>query len=361
MKCAFINLGKHYGGAEHYLLTIVTRWVELGHDAVVIAKKQSLFLDYLSKKLPEVKKIAVDYCLKDIKMVRNIMNDENVDVFNVNGINSGIFANLVNVKKAPRITTVHSNAEMDRADRSFFIRKLFVMAENYCLMKSNQIIAVSEAIKKILVNRGLKEDTITVIENGIRTIDYPVRSYREKEDEELRICYVGRLEKVKGCEILLRALNEIKNLNFKCDIYGEGSLKGKLMNYAAENEMLDNVNFMGFSDKIRELLSQYDALVLPSLYEASPLTIPEAMNARTLLVCSNVGGIPWIIKDGINGYLFEKEDYQKLSEIISYIYDYPEKQSEILNTAYTEFMEKYTEDIMIENTFSVFYSMKAGE
>lgn len=43
MKCAFIDLGKHFGGAENYLLVLIERWVAAGNEAVVLTKKKSKF------------------------------------------------------------------------------------------------------------------------------------------------------------------------------------------------------------------------------------------------------------------------------------------------------------------------------
>lgn len=161
---------------------------------------------------------------------------------------------------------------------------------------------------------------------------------------------MGRLEKVKGCEYLISALKRLKNVDYICDIYGDGSLLEKLKELAAGD---DKIHFMGFSSKVRKVLPQYDVLVLPSLYEAFPLTIPEAMNAKVLLVCSNVGGIPYIIENQVNGYLFDMGNVEQLGTILERIAKNPKEQIQIIEQAYDDFKHSYTEEVMIKKTFGV--------
>lgn len=359
MKCAFIDLGKHFGGAEKYLLTIIQRWIEQGNEAVLIVKRGSLFESKLRDTDLNTILLSVDISLTDANKTRKYLKNAKVNIINVHGINSGVFLKLCRLT-IPYVTTVHSNAEIDRVDKSNIIRKIFVCLENFCLKKSKQIIVVSEVIKDLLINRGIDAKKIIVIHNGVKCIEYNDKKQRTQRNEKMNICFVGRLEKVKGCEYLIRALSEIKNLNWFCDIYGEGSQEKSLRLLVENFEMKDRIIFKGFSNSIRKELTKYDVLVLPSLFEAFPLTIPEAMNARLLLVCSKAGGITRIIRDGENGYLFAKQDYKMLASLLQSIYENPLSQNIIIENAYQEFKRKYTEDIMINKTFSIFQNICCG-
>lgn len=358
MKCAFVNLGRHNGGAEQYLQTIIKRWVDENNKAVVIVRRGSEFSKNIRKNMPELLAEEVEFDLKSVYKIRKLLKNSDVDIVHINGINSGVFINLVRVN-IPTITTVHSNADLDRAERSRIVRGLFVRLENYCLKRSKRIIAVSEVINKLLISRGISEKNITVIDNGVKYIEYPPKLWRNGDIDTLKICYIGRLEKVKGCEYLIRSISLLdQRCDISCDIYGTGSLKNQLVELCKELRVDMKVNFMGYSSCIREYLPEYDVLVMPSLYEASPLTIPEAMNARTLLVCSDVGGITYMIKNGINGLLFECGNYRKLAEILKKIYFNEEDFNKILENAYRDFVNQYTEDVMIEKTFNILKNCK---
>ena len=196
MKCAFIDLGKHFGGAENYLLVLIERWVAAGNEAVVLTKKKSKFEQAIMDSQIKAEIHGVDFSYSDIKRTRKLLLREKIDVIDVNGINSGLFAVLMNLP-IRRVTTVHSNADVDRADKPRLVRKAFVALENYCLHKSKKVIVVSKAIEKLLLERGIESNKIYLIPNGVKEIHYAEKSLRSDEIEPLRICYVGRLEKVK--------------------------------------------------------------------------------------------------------------------------------------------------------------------
>lgn len=352
MKCAFVNLGKHFGGAENYLSALINNWIIDGNEAIVIVRKGSLFERKINELIPDSKIWRVENIFKDLLLMKEKICNKGIELINIHGINSGVFINLIN-PKVKKITTVHSNAEVDRIDKHILIRKLFVLLENLCLKRSEKIIVVSEAIKELLVERKIEENKITVINNGILFLKYDKKCLRKDAEEVLKICFIGRIEKVKGCEILVRALECVENKNFICDVYGDGSLKYELQKIVNEIGLREKIRFCGFSNIIREKLFDYDVLVIPSLYEASPLIIPEAMNAKTILVCSNVGGMSKLIRNKENGYLFEKNNTFELARIIDYIYMNPYNQSYIVENAYNEFLDNYTEEKMIEKTFKI--------
>ena len=197
MKCAFVDLGRHYGGAETYLLSLISAWIDEGNEALIIAKKESEFANKAKDIFGKQRMICVSYNYKDILNARKRLIGDSVDILHVNGINSGLFIWFARIR-IPKVTTVHSNAEMDRIDKPYVLRKMFVVAENFCLKRSNRIIVVSEAIKNGLLSRNIYEEKIVTINNGIHAIQYPEKNLRDDLNKELRICYVGRLEEVKA-------------------------------------------------------------------------------------------------------------------------------------------------------------------
>ena len=67
MKCAFIDLGKHFGGAENYLLVLIERWVAAGNEAVVLTKKKSKFEQAIMDSQIKAEIHGVDFSYSDIK------------------------------------------------------------------------------------------------------------------------------------------------------------------------------------------------------------------------------------------------------------------------------------------------------
>ena len=353
MKCAFVNLGKHYGGAEKYLNILIEAWMNEGNEAIVIVRKDKQYATDVKKNFAgtNISVVEVTFSLLDIIKTRRILESKKIDIINIHGINSGFFINLMNLD-IPTVTTVHSNAEFDRRDKAVFVRKFFLILEYYLLQRTRKIIVVSEAIKLLLIARGIDQKKIEIISNGISALDYNGFHVRKDYTAPLRICFVGRLERVKGCEYLIRAIEKLQDYPLTCDIYGEGTEKNDLVELATNIGVKDKISFQGFCSDIRSKLPSYDVLVLPSLYEAFPLTILEAMNAKVLLVCSDVGGIPFVIENGKNGLLFACKNTDKLAEILKYVLNNPDEIRVIVEKAYLDFYEHYTKEKMISRTIN---------
>jgi glycosyltransferase involved in cell wall biosynthesis len=80
----------------------------------------------------------------------------------------------------------------------------------------------------------------------------------------------------------------------------------------------NNVSFLGFirGDERFSYIKAAKFLVLPSFWEVLPIVVLEGMACGKAIVASNVGGIPYLIEDGVNGYLIKPGDAQNLAEKI---------------------------------------------
>jgi len=131
------------------------------------------------------------------------------------------------------------------------------------------------------------------------------------------ILFVGYLHRVKGVQYLIEAFNKIKDEfpDFKVVIVGEGpereNLKSKVKSLKLENK----IEFKGKLSlkETKNLMKKCYCLVLPSLSEGLGRVLMEAMALEKPVIASNVGGIPELIKDDENGFLFEKGDSKELA------------------------------------------------
>lgn len=135
------------------------------------------------------------------------------------------------------------------------------------------------------------------------------------------VIFVGRLDKEKGIEYLIRAAKDIKGEVY---ILGGGDYKKELEKLVREQK-LKNVNFMGYFGKeyvkeLRQFYMRADVVVVPStVKEALGLVILEAMAAQTPVVASNIGGIPNIVKDGKTGFLVKPRSSKEIAEKVNKI------------------------------------------
>ncbi len=116
--------------------------------------------------------------------------------------------------------------------------------------------------------------------------------------------FVGRLSFEKGIFILLEAFKKNK---FTLDIVGDGPLKSTLIEYVNKNGLQDRINFHGHlpTKNVLQMVMNAKALILPSeTYENAPISILEALSFGKIILGSNLGGIPEMVHDSKNGFLF---------------------------------------------------------
>ncbi len=163
--------------------------------------------------------------------------------------------------------------------------------------------------------------------------DLSIFLYEKETKFDNFILFVGHLEKVKGANTLMEAFHKLnfqfsisldpasqrgtpRRVAFQLLIIGEGSERKNLELQVASYKLQDKVEFKGklSLEETKDIMKNCYCLVLPSLSEGLPRVIMEAMALGKPLIASNVGGIPELIKDNENGFLFRIGDSQELAE-----------------------------------------------
>lgn len=132
-----------------------------------------------------------------------------------------------------------------------------------------------------------------------------------------RIGFVGRLESIKGADLLLPAFAELMKQNPEATlrIVGDGSLRNKMEQQQKDLSIPnDKVTWVGRveHEKLEEQYNQMDIVWMPSRSEGFGLSAIEAMSFRKPVIATNTGGLKEIITDGKDGLLFENEDIHAL-------------------------------------------------
>ena len=140
--------------------------------------------------------------------------------------------------------------------------------------------------------------------------------------KERKIVSVARLIPIKGIAYLIRAMVHVKDGSLV--IIGDGPERVKLESLSKRLELSDRVSFTGWvSDRstILDYLDQATVFVLPSLSEGLPRVLIEAMACGLPVVATNVGGVPEVVVDGVNGLLVPPRDEKALAKAIEYVFN----------------------------------------
>ena len=155
-----------------------------------------------------------------------------------------------------------------------------------------------------------------------------------ERSDKLKLLFIGRLEKVKGPDMLISALKISGIEDFELNIIGDGSLKKELEAEVEKNDFIKKINFLGEKNaaEISGSLSVSDYLVISSRSESMPVVFWEAMQARTPVISTNVGDIGYYCQKYNVGRICEPGE-KELADLLVFINNLrPLRDSLAINT-----------------------------
>ena len=186
----------------------------------------------------------------------------------------------------------------------------------YLYKLASKVICVSESVKDNLIRiREIEAQKGVVIYNPVSS----TKLLNRKLNNEFTLVSVGRLEKVKNHQLLIKMISKINDKSVKLIIVGDGKERIILEKLILELKLENRIIITGFVSNPEFYLSQAHLFVLPSFSEGFGIAVVEAMQQQVPCLCSNVGGIPEFITHNETGWLFNPNSESQLVEIINRI------------------------------------------
>jgi len=370
---AYIEYSDFIGGSQVYLLHLLTKIKNLVRP-IVICQPNSAIYNYFKGTDVGVNALPLGFIrrsynpilmLKFVKgqlttifRLRQIFRRKNVSLIHANGTFSLLSSLLAaKINGTPVVWTFHTGYLPQRAGG--FIRLLTKSVD--------KTICVSDFLKKNLTNSKGKQKFVT-IHNGVDLKEFEIinhtnlRGKLQIEANDLVVGTVSRLSEMKGIRYLLEAfpliVQNCKHVKFL--IVGDGPQKDKFENMALDYGGDGIIHFVGFQKDPLKWISIMDIFVLPSLSEALPYSILEAMGFGKPIVATDVGGVKEIVREGINGYLVPLQSSQELAKAILKLLQNKTKRK-LMGKASRRIVEKeFTEEKMIEKTMAVYEDALSG-
>jgi glycosyltransferase involved in cell wall biosynthesis len=221
----------------------------------------------------------------------------------------------------PCVSTLHTldNPEEGKAHwRNIF---KWTVLRYFC----SRIIAVSESTRQHHLRFGkLETNKIITIYNGI-----VLSAFGELDSNEIRegrlsinldpdstvLVTVAVLRELKGIQYMIEAMELLvkHTPDLRYLIVGDGKYGDNLKDLARRKGLEKHILFAGQRSDIRMMLGISDVFVLPTLTEALPTVLMEAMAAKKAIVASEVGGVPEMVTDKVNGLLVPPADPSALA------------------------------------------------
>jgi glycosyltransferase involved in cell wall biosynthesis len=251
---------------------------------------------------------------------RSIVDRWRPDVVHTHGYRADVLAGRAVGNRAPRVATVHGFTGGDWKNRCYE----WLQTRGY--RDFARVIAVSRSVRDRLRARGVKAEQIELISNAYAGAE-PLGREAAREvlglPRDARVIgWVGRLSPEKGPDVLLRAVAALADRSARLSIVGNGPMQERLAEQAARLGIAERLTWHGQVGGAGRLMKAFDAFVLSSRTEGTPIALFEAMAAGVPIVTTAVGGVPDVI-DATTGWLVPSDAPERLAGAIGEVLGSP--------------------------------------
>lgn len=329
------NLGR--GGAETLLVQVLKQLKEY-RNIVVTLSPENHFGDELECDelicLNRPSLLALPMAVNDL---RKIIKAKKPVIVHSQLPLSNFVARLATPSRIPLVTTIQNSISHSKDYKRFHIRTLDRITYHF---RKSIIIGVSQnALDDYFKVLSLPPGENFLLYNPVDISRY--RSLPQKvETNMFRLVCVCSLSVQKNLPYLVAAFEALKGQPVELHIYGQGSLQGSLQ--ALVDQLQVNIKFKGQVSNIHELLPQYDAYVMSSLYEGLSLSVLEAMSARLPLLLSDIPSFRE--QCDAAALYFSLTDKNDFAEKLNLLRSNKELREQLAAKAYARVLENFTLD-----------------
>jgi glycosyltransferase involved in cell wall biosynthesis len=237
---------------------------------------------------------------------------------------------------------------------------------------TTMLVAVSPEVRDDLVGLGVASpDKFAVVRLGIELSERVSSDSGAREDtrralgvppDAFLVGWVGRMTAVKRTRDVLRTFRAL--LDGGTDAYlvlvGDGPDREPLERHAHELGVTRRCLFVGYQNDVARFYDAMDVLLLPSVNEGTPVSVIEALAAGRPAVATRVGGVPDVIRDGIDGFLVEAGDTETLAARLGELASDPERRREMGSAGQTRVLDRYGVDRLIDDIDSLYRRLLAA-
>ena len=264
-----------------------------------------------------LKKLTVEYkILKSpgiIYKFLKIVKKEKPALIHVNTLVTSWPVLIAKLVKLPVIWHIHEYL----GNKRLYAKLIHFLSTRVVLVSHEQLKLFRTLKKAVLVQNGIDP---SVFENT-----KPINITNDNSENPVVVSFIGSIEPRKGLHILAKAASILASKPIKRNLHyvivGEApykyiKYKEKIIKILEENNLLNRFHFLGQREDIPQILAGSDILCHPAFIEVFGMVIIEAMASRIPVISTRVGEIPWLIDNGITGYIVDPGDHNKIAEAI---------------------------------------------
>jgi glycosyltransferase involved in cell wall biosynthesis len=242
-----------------------------------------------------------------------------------------------------------------------FVTLGFRTLERWLASGTTKLIAVSPEVRDDLVRLGVApQEKFAVIRLGIELGERvgggdDVRRETRRQlgigPDAFVVGWVGRMTAVKRTDDVLRAFRELldRDVDAWLCLVGDGPDRAHMERRAHELGIARRCLFVGYQDDVAPYYEAIDALLLPSVNEGTPVSVIEALAAGRPAVATRVGGVPDVVRDGVDGFLSDVGDASTLADRLAELARDPERRAEMGRKGREHVVQRYAVDRLVDD------------
>jgi len=246
---------------------------------------------------------------------------------------------------------------------------LFRLLERWLARRTTALIAVSPQVRDDLVAlRVAPAERFAVIRLGIE-LDERVagpqdgrlesRRYLGIPPDRFAVGWIGRMTAVKRTDDVLVAFKQLRDggVDACLCMVGDGPDRVQLERRAHELGVVKDTLFLGYQEEVAPFYAAFDALVLPSSNEGTPVSAIEALAAGRPVVATRVGGVPDVVQEGEDGFLVEPGATDELADRLARLAHDPELRERMGRAGRERVLPRYAVERLVDDVDRLYRSL----
>ena len=252
--------------------------------------------------------------------------------------------------------------------RSGFFREL----ERWLARRTTALVAVSPEVRDDLVALGIAPaEKFTVVRLGIELdarIGLPDGNGREARrllgipPDRFVVGWIGRMTGVKRTDDVLLAVRRLRDRGVDAVLcmVGDGPDRDTVERRAHELGIVRDSVFLGYQEEVAPYYAAFDALILPSANEGTPVSAIEALAGGRPVVATRVGGVPDVVRDGIDGFLVEPGDVDAMADRLAALAGDAQLRHRMGEAGRADVHERYSVDRLLDDVDQLYRRLLDG-
>jgi len=249
----------------------------------------------------------------------------------------------------------------------------FTLLERALARTSTALVAVSPEVRDDLVELGVApRERFAVVRLGIG-LDDRVAAEQDGRGEIRRVLgigpdrftvgWIGRMTGVKRADDVLLAFRRLRDdgVDACLCMVGDGPDRGRVERRAHELGIVRDTLFLGYQADVAPFYAAFDAFVLPSSNEGTPVTTIEALAAGRPVVATRVGGVPDVVRDGEDGFLVPAGATDALAERLHRLADDPQLRERMGRAGRERVLPRYSVGRLLDDVDRLYRSLLEAE